>query len=309
MINVNIIILNWNGWKMTLECLESLKNIKTDGMRVEVVVVDNGSTDESVERIEQYAKSNMQHEIIIIKNKVNLGFAEGNNVGISYALKEGADFVCLLNNDTRVSQDFLFNLVKTFESDSQIGIAGGKIYFEKGYEFHKDSYEKKDLGNVLWYAGGKIDWENVIASHIGVDEVDNGQFNETKETEYVNGCLMMVNREVFEKIGYFDKKYYLYYEENDFNQRAKEAGYKLIYNPKSFIWHINSGSSAAGSGLHDYFLTRNRMIFGMRWAHFRAKLALFKESVDILLNGRPWQKIAVRDFYFGRFGKGSWNSN
>lgn len=308
MLKIFLVILNWNGWKMTLGCLKSLEGIKRDGFVVEVVVVDNGSTDESVERINELTKLRINELAIkLIKNKENLGFAGGNNVGIKYALENKADYVCLLNNDTRVSPDFLVELVKVAGEDRAIGVVGGKIYFEKGYEFHKERYQESELGKVIWYAGGKVDWQNVLASHRGVDEVDRQQYDRTEETDYVNGCLMLIKREVFEKIGLLDKKYFLYFEENDFSQRAKQAGFKLYFAPKAVIWHLNAGSSAPGSGLHDYFLTRNRLLFGLHWAPFRSKAALIKESFRILVGGRPWQKTGVRDFYLGRFGRGSWD--
>ncbi len=306
---VFLIILNWNGGRLTVNCLKSLKNIKTNGLKPEVVVIDNGSTDNSIEEIENFnlKNKNLPFELKILKNKKNLGYAEGNNVGIKYALKNGADYVCLLNNDTRVSPDFLIQLIKVAESEEKIGIVGGKIYFEKGYEFHKDRYKKEDLGKVIWYAGGIVDWRNVYAQHRGVDEVDNGQYDSAEETEYINGCLMLVKRIVFEKVGFLDARYFLYFEENDFCQRAKKAGFKLIYTHKATIWHLNAGSSGVGSDLHDYFLTRNRLLFGMKYAPLKTKLALIKESFRILKKGRPWQKIAVKDFYLFRFGKGSWH--
>jgi len=299
---VFLIILNWNGWKMTLDCLESLKKIKRGNFKLEVVIVDNGSTDESVQEIK-----NSNKILKIIEISQNLGFAEGNNVGIKHALENGADYVCLLNNDTRVNPDFLTELVKTVQSDEKIGLVGGKIYFEEGYEFHKERYRAEEKGKVIWYAGGLIDWNNVYTTHRGVDEVDHGQYDSLGETDYVNGCLALIKKEVFKKIGFFDKKYFLYFEDTDLSIRAKKAGFKLFYCPKAKIWHLNSGSSASGSGLHDYFTTRNRILFGMKFASLRSKLALIKESFELMKKGRQWQKTGIKDFYLGKFGKGSWN--
>ena len=289
---------------MTIDCLDSVSKSRHEGFLLDTIVVDNGSTDGSVLEIgKKYPKT------VILKNQKNVGFAEGNNVGISYVLRGKADYVCLLNNDTRVDQNFLLELFKTADGNPQVGIVGGKIYFEKGYEFHKDRYKKDDLGKVIWYAGGSLDWDNVYAVHRGVDEVDRGQYDKLQETEYVNGCLMLIKREVFEKVGFLDPKYFLYFEENDFCQRAKKAGYKLLYVPRSVIWHLTAASSGSGSNLHDYFLTRNRLLFGMRWAPLRSKMNLIQESFKLLFSGRKWQKIGIKDFYLGRFGQGSWKND
>lgn len=305
---VYIIILNWNGWQMTLDCLKSLSSINTDGLKVEIVVVDNGSADDSINKIEneKIKDKNDKLKLQIIRNDKNLGFAEGNNIGIRYALKQGADYICLLNNDTRVDKNFLSELVICAENNPQAGVIGGKIYFEKDHEFHKDRYSEPERGKVIWYAGGLIDWKNVYGSNRGVDEVDKGQYDEEIETDYVNGCLMLLRANVIKQIGLFNKKYFLYYEDTDLSVRIKKAGYSLLYCPKAIIWHINAGSSGTGSNLHDYFTTRNRLLFGIRWAPLRAKIALLKESARLMINGRQWQKTGVRDYYLGRFGRGSW---
>jgi len=319
---VFLIILNWNGGGMTVNCLHSLKSIKTDGMDIEIVVVDNGSTDNSLKLIEHFKleikKSHLK--LRILRNKINLGFAEGNNVGIRYALKNGADYILILNNDTTVDKDLLVQLIKQASLDNRIGILGPKIYFAPGYEYHKERYKLNERGKVFWYAGGLIDWNNVYCSHRRVDEVDKGQYDKVEETDFVSGCAMLVKKEVFEKIGLFDPRYFLYLEDADFCHRAKKAGFKVVYTPPGKVWHYNASSSEVGGPLHDYFFTRNRMLFGTKYAPLKSKLALLKESVKLLLVGRRWQKLGIRDFYFGvvgeitrdkfaylkKFGKGSW---
>jgi len=298
---VFIIILNWNGKEFILECLDSLKKLQITNYKLQIIVVDNASTDGSVEEIEKRYK-----DIKILRNKENLGFAEGNNVGIRYVLKNGADYVLILNSDTIIDENLIVQLIKVTKKDPKIGILGPKIYFAPGFEFHKKRYKPEEKGKVIWYAGGKIDWNNVLASHRGVDEVDKGQYDKVEETGFVSGCCLFVKREVFEKIGLFDPKYFLYLEDNDFCQRAKRAGFKVIYAPGGKLWHLNAGSSRVGGPLHDYYLTRNRLLFGMRYAPYRARLALFKESLKLLIFGRKWQKAGVRDFYFRKFGRGSW---
>jgi len=164
------------------------------------------------------------------------------------------------------------------------------------------------LGKVFWYAGGVIDWANVKSVHRGVDEVDHGQYDENKEIEFATGCCMMIKREVLEKVGLFDKRYFLYYEDADLSVRIKKAGFSIYYAPKAFLYHLNassSGGAGRGNELQDYFLTRNQMFFGMKYAPIRSKIALIRQSLRLLSNGRREQKKAIQDFYLGRLGKGS----
>ena len=193
------------------------------------------------------------------------------------------------------------------EKDRGIGILGPKIYFAPGFEFHKDRCKKEEQGKVIWYAGGKIDWKNVYCSHRGVDEVDQGQYGRQEETDFVSGCCMMIRKEVFEKIGLLDKKYFLYLEDVDFCIRAKRAGFRVVYTPKVHLWHKNAASSEKpGSKIHQYYQTRNRLYFGFRYAPLRSKLALFRESIKFILKNNIKRK-ACFDFYSGRFGYGEFN--
>ena len=302
--HVFVSILNFNGKKNTLACLESLKNLNIKDFRITIVVEDNGSKEEFD------VKSGFITDIplVVIKNEKNLGFSGGNNVGIKYALDNGADYVLILNNDTYVDKNFILELLNAAEKDENIGILVPKIYFAPGFEFHKERYKKNELGKVFWYAGGEMDWDNVIGHHRGVDEVDHGQYDKIEETEFATGCCMMIKKEVFERVGKFDYKYFLYYEDSDLSKRSKKQGFKIMYVPKSEVFHKNAGSAGgAGSKLQDYYITRNRMIFGMRFAPIRAKLALIKESLKVLVSGRYWQKRGILDFYLGKLSRGSFS--
>lgn len=294
------VVLHFKGKQFTKQCLFSLEKIKTSEFIFQTVVIDNHSP-ESIDDLKKKFPA-----VTFLKNKKNLGFAEGNNVGIRYALKKGADYVLVLNNDTTTDKDFLFELVKVAEGKN-VGIAAPKIYFAPGYEYHKTRYKPNEQGRVFWYAGGKIDWQNVLASHRGVDEVNKGQYEKIVETDFASGCAMLIKREVLERVGLFDERYFLYLEDLEFCQRVKKDGYKIIYAPKAKIYHFNAGSSGVGSLLQDYFITRNRLLFGMRYAGLRARLNLLREGVKLLIVGRPWQKIAVRDYFLKKFGPGSWH--
>lgn len=294
---ISVVIVNWNGKDDTVSCLSSLGKLHKNNYILDIVVVDNGSGDGSVADFRKKFR-----EVTVLENKENLGFCEGNNIGIRYALDHTADFVWLLNNDTTVDGNALEGLVAIFH-DSRVGITGSKIYFSPGREFHTTRYLAADRGRVIWYGGGLIDWNNMYASHRGVDEVDTGQFDDVCETSFVTGCSMMVKREVFQKIGFFDDKFYLYLEDLDFCLRAKRAGFTLMYSPKSVVWHKNAASTDnAGNELHDYYLTRNRLLIGMRYASIRTKIALFREGISLMIHGSPIRRKAIRDALLFRFG-------
>lgn len=294
---VAIVIVNWNGHKDTSVCLRSLEKLRRNTVEVLTIVVDNGSTDDSVAILARDFP-----KVTLLKLDTNRGFTGGNNVGMTYAMKLGADYVWLLNNDTIVDPEAL-SLLDAFEEDS-VGIAGSKIYFAPGHEFHKSRYTKRERGRVFWYAGGLVDWDNVYASHRGVDEVDHGQYDQRTETPFVTGCSMMIDRRVIESVGMLDDAYYLYLEDLDFCLRAKRAGYRLMYQPTSVIWHVNAGSSGgAGNPIHDYYITRNRLLLGMRYASLRTKIALLREGGTFLFGTNREKRQAVGDFFFMRWGK------
>lgn len=301
---VFVIILNWNRKKDTLETLKSVSQSVIKGFDLEIVVVDNASTDGSVAALRKLKTSSPKFKII--ENSENLGFSEGNNVGMRYALKNGADYVVLLNDDTIVDKEMLIYLAEAANKYEKAGAISPKIYFAKGFEYHKKRYKKSELGNVIWYAGGDIDWDNVYGSNHGVDEVDRGQHNKVKDTDFATGACVLYKREVLEEVGLLDKNYFAYIEDGDLSQRIKKAGYRVVYYPKAKLWHKVSQSSGIGSELNDYFITRNRLLFGMKYASLRTKFALIRESIRLLFSGRRWQRIGVRDYYLRRLGKGSW---
>ena len=299
MTKIGIVVLNYNTKKEIEDCLESIGKLKKNDFTVFTYLVDNDSSDKSFREVVLKFK-----DLKLTENKENLGFSGGNNVGVKQALKDNCDWVLILNPDTEVDQNLLVEFLKVANQDSSVGIVGPKIYFAKGYEFHKDRYRKDQLGKVIWYAGGKIDWANVLASHIGVDEVDHGQYDKLKEIDFVTGAAMFVGKEVFEKIGFFDEKYFLYFEDLEFCQRAKKRGIKLIFSPKVLVWHKNAVSTKVGSPLQDYFITRNRLIFGFSYANLRSKFALARESLKFLFGPNQTKRDAVIDFYLHRLGRG-----
>jgi len=291
-----IVILNFNGLDDTLACLDSIRKLKNDDIFLETIVVDNFSSDGSQEALSKI------EDINFIQNQDNLGYAGGNNVGIKYALKRRADAVLILNNDTIVEKSFVKNLVR---AANKADIISPKIYFAKGYEFHKKRYSEKDLGKVIWYAGGKIDWQNVIGKHVGVDAVDKGQFSKSAITDFATGACMLVKREVFEKIGFFDEKYFLYLEDMDLCVRAKKAGFKILFEPRAAIWHKNAASiGGSGSSLQDYYFTKSRLLFALKFAKLRTKFAVFRQVYSFK---EKVKRKALLDFLSGNFREAKFN--
>lgn len=303
---IAIVVLHFNKVKETLSCITSLQKLSVKNFTLSIIVVDNGSTEKF--QLSATGSGLKKIQVEIIRNESNRGFSGGNNAGIRHALQSGCEYIIVLNNDTIVDENLVSKLYTAMQKNEKIGITSPKIYFAKGYEFHKERYKKEDLGKVLWYAGGIIDWANVIARHRGVDEVDVMQYNSVEKTDFASGCCMMIRSTLLKQVGLFDEKYFLYYEDNDFSQRAKRKGFSLMYVPQAFLWHKNASSAGgSGSSLQDYYITRNRMIFGFCYASLRAKVALVKESIVLLFRGRKWQRIAAMDFYLGKLGKGTYN--
>jgi GT2 family glycosyltransferase len=252
---VTIIVLNWNGLNDTLDCLESLGQL--DYKNYKVVVVDNGSVDGSVPVIRERFPG-----VTIVENGENLGYAGGNNVGLRYAMAQGADYALLLNNDTVVDPAFLRVLVDEVQAEPAVGIAGPTIYY----------HERPD---VIWSAGGAIDWQRGSTRMVGLDEWDEGQFGaEPRPVDFVTGCAMLVRRAVMEQVGLLDERFFAYYEEAEWCVRAARAGYKILHVPLARMWHKISPSTQADSPLVHYYMTRNRLLFlraagaGLRaWLH------------------------------------------
>ena len=275
---VAIIILNWNGWEDTLECLESVYQITYPNY--DVIVVDNGSEDESVQKIREYCGGEIEVEskffeysgenkpikiieytreeaeagggkergivdlpsnrkMILIKNEENYGFAEGNNIGMRYALKAlNPDYVLLLNNDTVVDGEFLGELVKVGESDGKIGIVGPKIYY----------YNYNGNRDVIWFAGGKISpLREMVYFHIGSNKEDQGQYDGIKEVDWISGAALMLKSSVIKKLSLLNSKYFFGNEDVEYCIKARRQSIKVIYVPTAKIWH-KVGVSRAKTG-------------------------------------------------------------
>ncbi len=300
---IGFITINFHS---DIDTLEIVKNLETctlpSGVDLTIYVVDNSRSKSLKKALRPFNHS------FYIQSPGNIGFAKANNLGLKKALDGEVDIIVLINNDTLSPKDLIQKILASPITKEKVGAVGGLIYFAKGFEFQK-VYQKSDLGKVIWYAGGHHDWDNVYGSHIGVDEVDRGQFTKVTDTDFITGCLFITKPEVLKKTGLFDERYCLYFEDSDLGLRIKKAGYKLLFDPNIKLWHKVAQSSAIGSPLNDYFLTRNRLLFGFTYATVRTKLALAREASKKLFIGTASQKLAVKDFIFRKFGWGSWKKN
>ncbi len=269
---VSVVTINYNQSKVTIDLLHSLRNVTYPN--IEVIVVDNASPSDNPDVLKT-----MFPEIILIKSKENLGFAGGNNLGIRRAKGE---FILLLNNDTEVDPGFLEPLIKIFEENPQVGAVSPKIYFHH-------------TPMMLQFTGiSPINNITVRSTGWGFGKMDEGQFDEDKESFFAHGAAMMVSRKVIEEVGLMAEIFFLYYEEMDWGQRIRNAGYEIYYVHNSVIYHKESVSTGKLSPLKIYYMNRARIIYMRRnvkgFSHILAFLYLClvafpKNTITFLLSG------------------------
>jgi hypothetical protein len=233
------VILNTNRREDTLACLASLEACSYENHHV--IVLDNASTDGSLEAI----RANHPWAQTIELEK-NLGYAGNNNVGIQAALDQEADWIFVLNEDTIVDPECVTRLVQAGECDSQMGILGPTVY-------HFDEPE------VIQSAGGRLDehWDSV---HLGQNEMDTGQYDQVREVDWISGCALLIRRQVVERIGMLDVRFFYYWEETDWCLRARENGWRILHVPSAKLWHKGVQRDYRPSPTVTYYATRNHLL-------------------------------------------------
>ncbi len=284
---VSIISVNFNQIQVTLELLESLRNISFRNF--EIILVDNGSSKDSTKLI-----SEAYPEVNYIYNDKNLGFSGGNNLGIRASKGEYLFFV---NNDAEITEGCIETLLQLFNSIPQLGIVSPRI-----------CYDLKLTNNqqIIQYAGAThvhpITARNEI---LGEKQLDKGQFNEAEETAYVHGAAMMIKREVIGNVGIMPEEFFLYYEELDWSEQIRNAGYKVYVEPNALVFHKESLAVGKNSTLKTYYHIRNRIFFvrrnrsGSQIAIFYLFLFFFTipKNTLVFLKNREWGHISA--FYKG----------
>ncbi|QGY48160.1 glycosyltransferase [Maribellus comscasis] len=271
---VSIITVNYNQSNVTTDFLNSIRKITYP--HFEIIVVDNASPSDTPQKL----KENFP-EINLILSKKNLGFAGGNNLAVKASKGK---YLLFINNDTEVPPDFLEPLVELFEKDQGIGMASPKI------KFHWNP-------DLIQYAGyTKMNPYTVRNYSIGYHQKDSAEFNTLKETNAAHGAAMMVPRSVIENVGMMTEVYFLYYEEHDWAERIKRAGYKIFYQPESYILHKESVSTGKNSPFKTYYLTRNRLVFARRNYNGIAKIISIFFQLFI-----SWPKNTIKFLLKGQF--------
>jgi GT2 family glycosyltransferase len=293
---VSIVLVNWNGWKDTIECLASLSRLQYH--RIQIVIVDNGSADGSVEKIGEYCQGHLNvtspffpdqmaavvsfslltaeeagstgavnaepGTVTVITNQGNLGFAEANNQGTRFALQAfNPDYVLFLNNDTVVDPGFLTAFTAVAEEDPSIGFLGPKTCY----------YDYQGRRDVINFAGGELSLLTGNTVHIGQNQSDQGQFDTQRTVDYVEGSCLLARSSMLRQIGLLDPGYFVYYEENDLVMRGRKEGFSAVYVPTAVIWHKVSASSKK-TPIKTYYMARNRFWFMKRHAGWHYPLFL-----------------------------------
>lgn len=291
-LNYLVILLNFNNWQDTLDCIDSLK--KSDVEDQNILVVENCSSDESFERL-----SNEFPCVKILKMQKNLGFTGGNNIGIKYALENGFEYAIVLNNDTIIeSKESLKILIQEMDNNPDVTLSTGRIFY----------YPKKD---IIWYDGGKLIKSRAMAIHINYRK-DKNQIklnNENREIDFISGCYMCIRLKDIPKLGYMDEKIFIYLDDVEYSARAVRNNLKLRYIPQAVIYHKARGEDKLTPRMAYYSIRNRRLIINL---HFGLVSKIYFEIVIIIkrimwffTNKKYYSLLmrALKDYKKGYFGQ------
>jgi GT2 family glycosyltransferase len=242
------VVPNWNGKADTLECLQSLN--QQSYKNLEIVIVDNGSQDGSVEAISAQFSA-----VTLICNQENLGTAVAENMGMTYALERDVDYIAILNNDTIFDPDMFHALVQVAEADERVAVAGPKMYY----------YDEPEL---LWAAGGIIDFTEVVCRMRGYNQEDRGQYDLPADVDYIPSCALLAKASAARKVGLLDPIYFAYFDDPDWCWRMHQHGYRIRYVPAARMWHKVSRTAGGYSPQGCYAMGVNAVIFMKKYARW-----------------------------------------
>lgn len=245
---VAVVTLNWNGAAFLRECVDSI--LASDYKNYQVVIVDNGSTDNSLELLDDlYASSPLVH---VLKNGENLGYSHGMNAGLAFGFGSlHADYCLVMNNDTKIDPHAISALVEVGEREDRVAFITGKVYY----------YDAPDIFQTV---GKKSHPVLINGGHIGRKEKDLGQYNADTELAFCDDIFWLVTRQVYETIGGYDPEFFLQAEDFDWQLRAKKAGFRIMFAHKAMLWHKESMKLGKLSPKKAYYDVRNPMVAVMK---------------------------------------------
>lgn len=271
-----VIVLSWNGLRLTRETLDSLARCRVpEGWRAHVLVVDNASTDGSPAAV---AAEYPWAELLALPE--NRRFAGGNNAGLARALEQGADAVMLLNNDVQADPGLYEKLLAALAESPGAGAAAPLIYHAAPT-------------NLIWYAGGRCRPALAHTSHRGIRERDRGQYRAVEETGYLTGCCLLATAEAWKKVGPLDERYFIYAEDADWSLRARAAGFRLLFVPTARLWHQVSASSGGAASPWKIYqrLRANARLFAL---HARGLAVLTWGPAFLAQQAALWTLLVAR---------------
>ena len=278
---VNVVILNWNRKDVLLECLKAVYEL--DYPLYEVIVVDNASTDGSVEAVKQNFP-----DVVLIENDKNYGAIGGKNIGLRKALESPVDYIYMVDNDIIGAKDSLSKLVEVAESDPNVGMVGAMMY----------DLSKPD---IILSAGGIIDYTENVSRGRGDAQKDVGQFNKVEPVDYLWGGALLARKKVLQEVGLFDPGYVGYwFEDTDLSVRVRKAGYQILFCPFAKVWHKPHATVEQFSFRKKYLATRN----AIRFMKKHAPLHGWIKYLFFAIGGLPY--ALIRDLSKGRSIQGVW---
>lgn len=295
---ISVILVNYNGKKYNDTCIRSVLD-NTVKEQIQVVIVDNASTDGSLEVLRDTWGQNKQVHIIALEK--NYGFSRANNEGIRWSMKQGIEHFLLLNNDTETEKDTVERMLSCHQKTR--GIVVPKIYYA-------------DRRDIVWYAGGYFTPVILKAVQRGLNQPDRKQFDQSEECGFANGCAMLLSKEIVDRIGYLDERFFLYYEDTEYSIRAVRSQISIWYCAEAVVYHKVNGSTAGNEKpANAYYITRNWLLCNkihmskVRFVVFLVYYFCNRAAWMLIwfLRGRGEMRVAlmrgIRDFFCGRWGK------
>ena len=265
-----VVLVNYNGKKYNEACIASILKSQCKE-KLEIVVVDNASTDGSMGKLEElYAGTENVHLLYL---KENYGFSKANNEGIRWALDKKCKYILLQNNDTIIEPGAIGEMVSLQCRTGHIIVP--KILYA-------------DRPDIIWCAGGELSGLLKKPKHTGAGQIDRGQFNKEGRCTFANGCCILLSDQIIEKLGLLDERFFLYYEDTEYSMRAEKHDIEISYCGQAVVYHKVNGSTGGNDNpVNAYYITRNWLM--CNWTHMKARFAVF--MIYFLCNRLCWAII------------------